>query len=298
MWRVGDEVEVRVHSRTDARNEVRGTIVLADLTGVVKNLPPGPGANGPLSPVTQYLLREAAAEMTKRIGQFSATPQEHEDRIIRVLSMLVGHEPYVTNTLDLSVHQMRRRWPVAADWYEDLVRYILHATMVPADMRERLSGSDYSGLTLGQFIETAVEKRASYAQPELLYLAQTIQSMWPTYEPVRESVLEAETRLMQWASLVEKRFAAYGLALRPGVSIGEVFWAFHALATTEERRSRSRRVSPLFAGVTAQAPGRPDLPYAARTTMLVLSGSLVDAADGRALSLTELYDRREVGSAS
>ncbi|HPZ50913.1 MAG TPA: hypothetical protein PLA44_13770 [Propionibacteriaceae bacterium] len=208
MWRVGDEVEVRVHSRTDARNEVRGTIVLADLTGVVKNLPPGPGANGPLSPVTQYLLREAAAEMTKRIGQFSATPQEHEDRIIRVLSMLVGHEPYVTNTLDLSVHQMRRRWPVAADWYEDLVRYILHATMVPADMRERLSGSDYSGLTLGQFIETAVEKRASYAQPELLYLAQTIQSMWPTYEPVRESVLEAETRLMQWASLVEKRVLA------------------------------------------------------------------------------------------
>lgn len=291
MWRVGDEVEVRVHSRPGAE-ERRGTIVIENLDGVLRNLPPGGGANGPLAPVTQYLLREAATQMSERLGQLAASGFEGEEHVVGVLSRLVGHEPFVTNTLGLSVHQMRRRWPMAADWYADLVRYILHAARTHVDMRSLGNGRYLQGLTLAQFISMSVSRRReSYLHPELLDLAATIQAMWPEYEPVRDSVVETEERMRRWGERVVEIFGAFGLYLRPEATIGEVLWTFHVVSTTEERRARSRSESPLFADVGPAAPGGQRYPYAARATMLTLAGALVDA-DGRSVPLAELYERR------
>ena len=210
--------------------------------------------------------------------------------------MLVGHEPFVTHQLDLSVHQMRRRWPVASDWYADLVRYILHVTTTHVDVAKGFAERGrWDDILFGQFIAYAVLKRRdSFAYPELLDLAHTIQAMWPDYGPVRESIRTVEAGMAQWAEGVTRIFAAYGLFVRPGVTMGEVLWTFHAVATTEEQRALSRRVSPLFSQVGPDSPGGPDYPYAARATMLALAGALVDA-EGRSVPVVDLYTRR-VGS--
>lgn len=293
-WRVGDEVEVRVHSRSGREEVTRGTIVIQDLDQVLRNLP-FQGANGPRSPVTQYLLQEAAGHMTQRLGRLpadSSAGTDDEDRIVRLLSMLVGHEPFVTNTLGLSVHQMRRRWPVAADWYSDLVRYILHTTTVNVDDRTAREGDYWRTLTLGEFIRLAVtDRQTSFLRPELVPLSLAIQSMWPDYGPVREAVVAGERRMAEWSGPIGALFAGFGLRLRPGVTLGEVLWAFHTMTTTEEHRQRSRTVSPLFAEVDHAAPGGRSFPYAARTTMLVICGAYLDQS-GRPLSLDELYERR------
>ena len=57
--------------------------------------------------MTQFLLQSAVSEMRKRLAQ-APTPtldqQDEPDRdaaVARVMSTLVGHEPFVTNTLGL-----------------------------------------------------------------------------------------------------------------------------------------------------------------------------------------------------
>ena len=298
MWRIGDEVEVHAQVRGGAEDELLGTVVIEDLDGIVRHLPPGGGANGPRSPMTQFLLQAAVSEMSKRLAQGPAprvdedAAPNHDAAVARVMSTLVGHEPFVTNTLGLSVHQMRRRWPVAGDWYADLVRYVLRSTRSDICDRIRSDEEQWLSLDLGEFISLAVTLRwSSYRHPELLGLAQTIRSLWPAYEPVIDATHDGEAGMARWGPFITHLLSRFGLRLRPGVSIGEILWSFDALASTEEQRARSRRASILFAEVSDEAPGGRDYPYPARAVMLVLAGALVDE-DGQPVPLDELYRRR------
>jgi len=298
MWRTGDEVEVRAQVRGQADEDVLGTVVIEDLDGIVRHLPPGDGANGPRSPMTQFLLQAAVSEMGKRLAQGPAlrvdedAAPNHDAAVARVMSSLVGHEPFVTNTLGLSVHQMRRRWPVAGDWYADLVRYVLRGTRSDIGDRIRSDEEEWLSLDLGEFMSLAVTLRwSSYRHPELLGLAQTIRSLWPAYEPVIDATHDGEAGMARWGPFITYLLSRFGLRLRPGVSIGEILWSFDALASTEEQRARSRSESILFAEVSDEAPGGRDYPYPARAVMLVLAGSLVDE-EGQPVPLDELYTRR------
>ena len=298
MWRTGDEVEVRAQVRGQADEDVLGTVVIEDLDGIVRHLPPGDGANGPRSPMTQFLLQAAVSEMGKRLAQGPAlrvdedAAPNHDAAVARVMSSLVGHEPFVTNTLGLSVHQMRRRWPVAGDWYADLVRYVLRGTRSDIGDRIRSDEEEWLSLDLGEFMSLAVTLRwSSYRHPELLGLAQTIRSLWPAYEPVIDATHDGEAGMARWGPFITYLLSRFGLRLRPGVSIGEILWSFDALASTEEQRARSRSESILFAEVSEAAPGGRDYPYPARAVMLILAGALVDE-DGQPVPLDELYRRR------
>ena len=50
MWRTGDEVEVRAQVRGQADEDLLGTVVIEDLDGIVRHLPPGMAPTGRAHP--------------------------------------------------------------------------------------------------------------------------------------------------------------------------------------------------------------------------------------------------------
>ena len=53
----GEEVEVWVQDKGGGRPLLRGTVLIEDLSPVLTCISSRSGANGPLSPVTQYILQ-------------------------------------------------------------------------------------------------------------------------------------------------------------------------------------------------------------------------------------------------
>ncbi|HQY98087.1 MAG TPA: hypothetical protein PLU83_13945 [Phycicoccus sp.] len=298
-WQVGEQVEVAARVRGADHEIALGTVTVEDLTAVATNLSARDGANGPQAPMTQWILQRAAVHMSEHLGQAERDDEPIEQRVQRVLSAVVGHEPFVTNTLGLSVHNMRRRWPVAGDWYADLVRYVLRARHVALDTVSKEQVARLITLTIGEFIgEALATHKGRYGRDHLFDLAETLRALWPTYPPVQDAVARDEAAMMAaWGDIGLLAFAHFGLRLRPGVTLGEVFWGISAMVSAQERRLRTDQPSTLFDDVTEDSPGGPEMPYAARLAMIVFTGALEDL-DGKGLTIEEMYARKPVAEGS
>lgn len=267
--------------------EYLGDIVIEDLTGVLTRIQAKKGANGPQGPMTQFILAAAARRLDERLGtDFEGT--DKAEPVPRILSALIGHEPFVQDALGLSVNQMRRRWPMATDWYGDLIAYILrpqrhqtNSAMLAEDMPH------WQHLPLGEYITAVAEQQLAVSLiPELYRLSDTIRWLWPNHEAARAAQrVEMITLLEMWGPLFLEAFRHYGLHLRHEVSITEVAWLANALISWE---AHQRAVDPEF--MRWRSPTGTQSPMGARSFMLFLQAALIDD-NGRALEIGDLYAR-------
>lgn len=293
-YAVGDEVRIELQPRGGGEPEYRGTVVIEDLTGVVTRTASTRGVNGPQSPVTQFLLAQAAQHLNEAfVRDMDSLPDA--GAVPRLLSAAVGHEPFIEQTLNLSVHHMRRRWPLAGDWYADLVSYILSSGRAGYLMVSDDQWLEWVELPLGELLGRVAERmQRTFHESVWFPLSQTMRAMWPNYEPVKEAVRREEQFLHEnWRALFAVLADHYGLRFHPEVDVGELLWATVAMADVEARHRRLENESPLMS-TRALRPGAVDATFSNRATMIMLAGAVSDATTGRMLSVTELSTRMPV----
>jgi hypothetical protein len=285
----GEVAEVWVHNRKTGEQELRGEVQIEDLVDVLTRISNRTGANGPQSPVTQFILRQAAEHLAEGLAG-DIESRDGREPLPRMLSTSLGHQPFIEGVLDMSQHQMLRRWPMATDWYGDLVAYILRAVRF-RETKElvRASLPLWLQLPFGELVRRfATEHLVVRSDQRLFRVAEAIQALWPDYEPVRESQRNYR-RLMhaKWDPVFRRVMEAYDLHLAPGVSLSEVTWAFNA--------AHWREVQELL----SDPEGRPDYSNegddrwtrSARSGLLIVAGSVVDA-DGMPIAAAVLAQRK------
>lgn len=286
----GDEAEVWVRDRGSNSPRLRGTVVIEDLTCVLTRIANRSGANGPQSPVTQYILSQAAEHLAERLIGDIGNPAEGES-VPRTLSGTLGHQPFIETTLGMSQHQMLRRWPLATDWYTDVINYVLRPSRfgsVHITTAENIT--DWSKGTLGEFLRLFTEHQvASFGDRRQIRMAEALQSLWPDYPPVKDAIVAYRKMVKNtWLPLYQTAMQIYGLGFRPGVAPEELGWIFNAIHSRETLESLS---DPDMPGFTDSAGRRWSL--TARSALIVIAGSCVDS-QGRVLSLEELEQLRPV----
>lgn len=223
-----ERVEVLVRNRGESIAASRGWIEVEDLSNVVTRLAVRDGPNGPNSAVTQYILSEAARHLAAHLGTDLRSGPSGES-VPRVLSALVGHEPFVEGKLNLSGHHMRRRWPFASDWYADLVSYVLRPQRYLENLESAmLQINGWMQLPFGQFVANFAEQQVGATQdPDLFRIAEVMYHLWPTYEPIRLAYRRhRESVEASWAPLYRQLLQHYGLELQPGVDLSDLCWVF------------------------------------------------------------------------
>ncbi len=287
---MGDRVRVTVRRRSsDSAPADRGEVVIEDLSGVVTRLSARAGPNGPQGAVTQWMLREASAHLAEQLATDLA-PRESGEAMPRILSALVGHEPFVKGVLDASIHQLNRRWPIASDWYADLIAYIMRPRPAAVNMTEMGAyvGED-DDVSLADLVSGLARfQLAVIRDPQVFTLAETLRTLWPDHPEVQAAYARVQDAQFEQATeLVEFALSAYGLHLRPGVTAFDVVWAIQALSSWDYREERIRpdRSDPAD---PVDGAGRP---RSARAVLQYLAGALQDR-DGAALTLADLYARR------
>ncbi|MBK8464177.1 MAG: hypothetical protein IPL36_14525 [Nigerium sp.] len=273
----GEEAAVWVQDRGGSAPRLRGHVVIEDLRDVLTSMSSATGANGPLNPVTQYMLAEAVNHLADRLTDDVLAEAAGLDQAPRLLSSALGHQPFVESVLKMSQHQMLRRWPTATDWYADVIAYLMRPGR-SAPRREDLRAvfvSASSG-TLGALVRAFAYRRYTYTDhPKLIRLAEALQCLWPDYPPVRQARQEQQRALTElYAPLYARTLDAYGLALRPGVDLGVLAWTFTAL--------QQRDALDGFAGdpTTFRAPDGVDWPIASWAIVVMLAGSCTDEHGG------------------
>lgn len=265
-----------------------GTVVIEDLTGVLDRISTRLGPSGPQSPVTQFILLQAARTLLGRLKEDTVTTADR-DSVPRVLSSLIGHEPFVETRLGLSVHQMRRRWPTATNWYADLVNYILRPSRFDTIAREAAEHlPQWLAMPLGELARAFGEQQLRATQDDqLMRLAETIEALWPDYEPVRLAATRYHhAAYATWAPVYETLLCNYRLRMREGVELRDFVWMFNSLITQE---ARQRTVLPEMPWCHDRTAGD-ERTNASRAAMIFTAGATV-GLDGRPLSLPELYAR-------
>lgn len=260
--------------------------MVEDLTGVLERIASRTGTNGPQGPVTQWMLMQAAEKLATQLAR-DIRPGQMADSVPKVLSALIGHEPFVRQTLGLSVHQLLRRWPQASDWYYDLIAYVMRPQRYVRNA-EAVSGhvAMWSGMSLGEMTRAFSEfQMAESRDPSLYALADVISTLWPEHPQVQASHDRAQRAVFEsFGALYELILPTYGLRLRPGVTLHEVVWTLQAVASWDMREESlrpvpSRRRDPVDGA---------ERPHHSRAAMVFLAGA-VEGLDGRYLSHTELY---------
>ncbi len=287
------QTEVWAQRRRRDTPELVGWVEPEDLGDVLTHLVSRRAPNGPEGPMTQYLLAQAAHLLARRLREDADTVTDpNEERAPRVLSALVGHETFVAEHLGLSVNQMRRRWPLAADWYDDLLAYVLRP------QRHRFNHDAFVDqfatwltLPMGDIIGRLIESQVMIAQDDLVYgLAETLQWMWPRSGRVRQALIhERETIRAFYRPVALRMLAVYDIRLRPGTDVDELLWAINALVSWE---AHQRSIDPTMCWFAREDPGR----AGSRTTRLVLQLLTVMVTDqaGCDLDAAEL-ERRTPG---
>lgn len=259
---------------------------MEDLTSVLERITSRTGPNGPQGPVTQWILAQAAQQLSVQLAR-DIRPRSLADSVPRVLSALIGHEPFVKQALGLSVHQMLRRWPQASDWYYDLIAYVMrpqryarNADQVAAEIPE------WGDLTLGELTRAFGEFQMQKSRDPALYaLADVMATLWPDHPQVQASHDRAQRTVFEsFGALYEQLLLTYRLRLRPGVTLYEVIWTLQALASWDMREESlrpapQRRTDPIDGA---------ERPHHSRAAMVYLAGA-VEGLDGRSLSHAELY---------
>lgn len=290
----GERMRVLARRNGDASPSVIGDVVIEDLRGVLTRIQSDRGANGPQGPMTQFILAAAADHLYQRIvGDFQ--PDAAPEPTSRILSALIGHEPFLTETLALNVNQMRRRWPMAGDWYTDLLAYVLrpqrHHTNAD-DVEPRLDR--WGALSLGEFLEkVAGHQLAVSKEVEMYRLADMIKWLWPKSEAVRRAEREEMAFLISfWQPILIDMLGRYGLRLRGDVDVADVAWAANTLITWQAHQETID--ASLISGWSASPGGRS---LSVRSFLLCLAGAVTDEK-GEPVSPANLGRRPPQGSES
>ena len=286
---LGAEVPVRIINPEENREQERGTVVLEDLRDILHEIAHRDGPNGPQSPVTQYILREAATHLAAALV---ADVTGERGEVPAVLATLVGHDSFA-KVLGISRNQMRRRWPLASAWYADLIAYALrpqrystHAVGVLEQLPAWMDGP--LGVLIAQFAGAEV---ASSQDPHLYRLGDTIMTMWPDYPPVRQALAVYRQSVADlWAQVYLGILARYGLRLRDEIQIEDACWVFQALVV---REGQERRIDP--ATRTSGIPGVAAAPLSALAILVYVAGATV-TLDGRRLDYAEIARLTPVGT--
>lgn len=276
----GETVEIVVRDRGSRVEGSRGTIVVEDLSDVVSRTLSLTGPNGPNAPITQYILKEAARQLSDRLlGDLS---HEWDPEAPKVLSALIGHEPFVERSLNLSAHHMRRRWPMAADWYADLLSYALRPQRYTRNEQDVLSEiPGWLKLPFGGFVRQFAGHQVWATQDaELFRLADTLYTIWPDYEPIQKSYRQYRSVIQgTWSPLYEQLLGLYRLRLRPEVDMAEICWVLD-LVVNQIGHEQALNYDKERAGEKAS-----------RVILTYINGA-VTSEDGAPLTLRELAERK------
>ncbi|XVX20357.1 hypothetical protein ACQP1U_00330 [Actinomycetota bacterium] len=271
-----EPVEVLVRDRGGKVAHSRGTIELEDLSRVVTRIAARTGPNGPNGPVTQYLLREASQQLSDRL--MGDLGEDVTGAPLRVLSALIGHEPFVENSLNLSAHHMRRRWPIASDWYADLISYVLRPHRYAVNEEQaRAEMAVWGPLTFGELVDRLAEQQAlASTDRQLFRLAEMLFAIWPEYPQIQHAYADyRHTVEAIWTPLYRQLLELYGLRLRPGVDLTDMCWMLETIVSHAGRDH------------TLRYAAAPTPAHAARLARTYIAGAL-ESADGRLLTLEEL----------
>lgn len=228
----GDDVPIWIQDRGGSETRLRGHIVIEDLRPVLKTIAAKQGANGPQNPVTQYMLAEASNYLADRLLDDARPLSSNAPSVPRLLSSALGHQPFVESVLGMSQHQMLRRWPLASDWYTDVVHYIMRparfidpSAPIEPQLVEAARG-DLGGL-IRRFIDAAYQQSMS---SRAVRVAEALQTLWPDYPPVRDAMgAYREMLLAQYVPLFHTLLDVYDLKLHPHTDITAISWAFNGL---------------------------------------------------------------------
>lgn len=182
-----------------------------DLRPVLNNLLAEKGANGPDGAMTRQMLECAAAHLARELSTVGGGPY-------RVLSALVGHETFVRKVMRVSVHNMRRRWVNAAEWYDDVIAYALRPARFHANqdraVREAVA---WARRPLGDFMALiAADQIRVTREAEGFRLSEALMALWPDHPPVaRSRHQELEWTREHWVPFYFQVLAHYGLRPNP-----------------------------------------------------------------------------------
>lgn len=261
---------------------------MEDLDSVLTRISNRSGVNGPQSPVTQYILQQAAERLADRLVGDIDTSLTGEG-VPRVLSAALGHQPFIGTVLGMSQHQMLRRWPMAGDWYTDVVNYVMRPArfdFAHTTTLERMA--EWATKPLGEYIRLFTDHQAAtVGNRPTARIAEVLQLLWPDYPPVREALETYRATVNEsWVPIYSQTMNLYGLKLRPEVSIEEVAWMLNAVYS----RDTLERLANVDV-VKHDESNRARWNMTARSALLITAGIATDL-DGRQLSLTDLEHRR------
>lgn len=283
------ESDVWAQRRGSSNRELLGRVTIEPLDGVLTRMTAQQGANGPRGPLTQYLLREGAVRLASALTGIGDAEASSEG-MTSFLSRLVGHERFVEDELDLSAHNMRRRWPLAGDWYADLVAYIMRPQR--HEITARITSARLlAALTLpfGEFVSVFTALQLELSNDVMLFrLPETLEWLFPENPIVRESLSNYLSTLdTYWGPLYLGILDHYGLRLKDGATVQESVWSFMALFSWE---GHNRAVLPQLPLVADPLGGRARA-YSDRAACWYVCATC-ETTDGRALSFAELLELR------
>ena len=286
----GEEAAVWVQDRGGGPLRLRGHITIEDLGGVLTSISSRNGANGPLNPVTQYMLARAANHLADRLIDDAPPTREGRDSVPRILSSSLGHQPFVESVLEMSQHQMLRRWPLATDWYNDVINYVMRpARFDPKFGAVTRTVAARSHGTLGEFIRAFAYEAYTYADSrKVVRVAEALQALWPDYPPVRNAMGQYRTHVMErYVPLYQGAMHAYALVPRPGMDLNALSWAFNALHAREAMEHLAGQ------NTTHTTDDGTEWSLTAWTILVLVAGATTDE-DGNTLTPLELSERMPV----
>lgn len=273
-------VDVTARASDGISTYVLGRVVLEDLGPVLERISDRTGPRGPNGPMTQWILQQAVRHMREQLRGDG----DQEQPLMRVLSTLIGHEPFVTMTLGMSVHQLTRRWPVAADWYADLVAYALRPSRVVRHVDALVDhvGDLVAEKTFGEAVRIMAGLALESARdPEVFQVGDTIEALWPEHPLVVKAQQRSDAVVQEsWGAIYTRAFSMFGLQLHRGVKMSDVVWALQALFAWE---IRERRLAPPQSQPRMELDAFPS----GEAALTFLAGSL-ETVDGRCLERAEL----------
>ncbi len=279
-----------IQDRGGGELRLRGHIEIEDLRPVLTTISSKQGANGPQNPVTQYMLSEAAGYLADRLLDDALPDELGRYAVPRLLSSSLGHQPFVETVLGMSQHQMLRRWPLASDWYTDVVNYVMRPSRfisTHAPLGQRLA--EHSSGTLGDLVRYFVDE--SYrlaASSKTVRVAEALQSLWPDYPPVRDAMAAYRRDVISlYVPLYQAIIDAYDLRPYEDGDVQVISWAFNGLS--------ARNVLEQLAGQHPTHTDRRGVEWtlAAYNCLVLVAGTCTDP-DGKAFSPDQLALRRPV----
>ena len=286
----GEEAAVWVQDRGGGPLRLRGHVMIEDLSSVLTSISSRNGANGPLNPVTQYMLARAANHLADRLIDDAPPTREGRDSVPRILSSSLGHQPFVESVLEMSQHQMLRRWPLATDWYNDVINYVMRPARFDPKFDQLMGNvAEMTAGTFGEFVRTFAYEAYTYADnTKVVRVAEALQALWPDYPPVRNAMAQYREHVMtRYVPLYAAAMRAYGLVARSGMDLHQMGWAFNALHAREALEHLAGQTT------THTTPDGTVWSLTAWTIMVLIAGA-TSTEDGERIDAVDLINRMPV----